>query len=89
MGVAAPVLAPDSTPQGAESGARGAASYARAMAGSRGWFFRRRILNEAIHQSWDWVRSRGAIHPGTIRAERFGSFGEGSLLGFPVATPLR
>jgi len=56
------------------------------MGGSRAWFFRRRILNEAIHRTWDWAQSRGAIHPGTIRSERFGSFGEGSLLGFPVAT---
>ena len=56
------------------------------MAGSRWWFFRRRVLNEAIHRSWDWVQSRGALYPGTVRAERFGSFGENSLLGFPVAT---
>jgi acetyltransferase-like isoleucine patch superfamily enzyme len=56
------------------------------VAGDRLWFVRRRLLNEAIHRSWRWVQSRGAIFPGTIRADRFGSFGEGSLLGFPVAT---
>ena len=56
------------------------------MAGSRWWFLRRRVLNEVIHRSWDWVQSRGALYPGTVRAERFGSFGENSLLGFPVAT---
>lgn len=56
------------------------------MAGSRWWFFRRRILNEAIQRSWVWIQSRGALYPGTVRAERFGSFGENSLLGFPVAT---
>jgi acetyltransferase-like isoleucine patch superfamily enzyme len=56
------------------------------MAGSRLWFARRRLLNEAIHRSWRWVQSRGAIFPGTIRAERFGSFGQDSLLGFPTAT---
>jgi acetyltransferase-like isoleucine patch superfamily enzyme len=56
------------------------------VAGDRFWFLRRRLANEAIHRTWGWVRSRGAIFPGTRRAERFGSFGEDSLLGFPVAT---
>ena len=56
------------------------------MPGSRWWFLRRRILNEAIHRGWAFVQSRGAIFPGTSRADRFGSFGADSLLGFPVAT---
>jgi acetyltransferase-like isoleucine patch superfamily enzyme len=56
------------------------------VAGDRFWFFRRRLLNEAIHRSWRWIQSRGAVFPGTIRSEQFGSFGQGSLLGFPVAT---
>ncbi len=54
--------------------------------GGRLWYVRRRLLNEAIHRSWRWVQSRGAVFPGTIRAERFGTFGANSLLGFPVAT---
>ena len=54
--------------------------------GERWWTWRRRLLNRAIQGSWRWVQSRGAIFPGTRAAERFGSFGPGSLLGFPVAT---
>ena len=47
---------------------------------------RRRVLNDLVHRSWDRIRSAGAIAPGTARAERFGSFGEGSLVGFPPST---
>jgi serine acetyltransferase len=45
--------------------------------------FRRRVLNEVVHRAWARVQSAGAIAPGTIRAERFGTFGRGSLIAFP------
>jgi len=47
---------------------------------------RRRLVNEAIQQGWRRVRQAGAIAPGTVAAERFGSFGGGSIVGFPTAT---
>lgn len=46
----------------------------------------RRVLNDVIHRGWGRLRSAGAIAPGTVAAERFGSFGEGSILAFPTAT---
>jgi len=44
-----------------------------------------RIVNAALHSGWDRLRIAGAIAPGTAAAERFGSFGEGSIMGFPYA----
>ena len=44
-----------------------------------------RIANELIQRGWDRLRVAGAIAPGTAAAERFGSFGEGSIMGFPTA----
>ncbi len=43
-------------------------------------------LSDGLNASWRWIQSKGATYPGTRRAARFGSFGAGSLLGFPVAT---
>lgn len=45
----------------------------------------RRLVNLSIHAAWRWVDRAGVIAPGTTAAERFGSFGTGSCLGFPVA----
>jgi acetyltransferase-like isoleucine patch superfamily enzyme len=46
----------------------------------------RRLTNRPIHTVYRWVRRAGAIVPGTYLAARFGSFGERSLINFPVAT---
>jgi len=45
----------------------------------------RRVVNEAIQRGWYQVRAFGAIAPGTNIAERFGSFGENSIIGFPTS----
>jgi len=55
------------------------------MAESRFQRRRRRILNEVIQRGWAAVRSAGAIAPGTLAAERFATFGAGSIIGFPTA----
>ena len=47
---------------------------------------KRRFLNDALLRSFAWARSAGAIAPGTKAAERFGSFGEGTIVGFPIST---
>ena len=44
-----------------------------------------RVVNAAIQRGWARLRIAGAIAPGTAAAERFGSFGEGSIMGFPTA----
>jgi carbonic anhydrase/acetyltransferase-like protein (isoleucine patch superfamily) len=44
-----------------------------------------RVVNEALQRGWARVRIAGAIAPGTRAAERFGSFGEASIMGFPTA----
>ncbi|MCU1454267.1 MAG: transferase [Acidimicrobiales bacterium] len=49
----------------------------------RAW---RRLANEAINRGWEQVRLRGAIAPGTVRAERFGTLGAGSVIAFPTST---
>jgi acetyltransferase-like isoleucine patch superfamily enzyme len=56
------------------------------MAETRLQRLRRRALNEAIHRAYRWTRSTGAIAPGTVAADRFGSFGPGSLIAFPHST---
>lgn len=45
-----------------------------------------RLVNAAIQAGWSRLRVAGAIAPGTAAAERFGSFGEGSVIAFPTAT---
>lgn len=45
-----------------------------------------RVVNAAIQQGWARLRVAGAIAPGTSAAEAFGSFGEGSIVGFPTGT---
>ena len=44
-----------------------------------------RVANEVLQRGWARLRIAGAIAPGTAAAERFGSFGEGSIMGFPTA----
>ena len=56
------------------------------MAESRAQRFTRRVVNEAVQRGWTRLRRAGAIAPGTLAAERFGSFGEGTVIGFPTAT---
>lgn len=42
--------------------------------------------NRALLAGWRWASRTGEIVPGTREAERFGSFGAGSSIGFPPAT---
>jgi acetyltransferase-like isoleucine patch superfamily enzyme len=44
-----------------------------------------RIANEVVQRGWARLRVTGAIAPGTKAAERFGAFGEASIMGFPTA----
>lgn len=44
-----------------------------------------RTVNEVLQVGWARLRVAGAIAPGTRAAERFGTFGEGSIMGFPTA----
>jgi acetyltransferase-like isoleucine patch superfamily enzyme len=56
------------------------------MAG-HGWrWWGRRIANDVVHRGWYQVRNFGAIAPGTRTADRFGSFGAGSIVAFPPAS---
>ncbi|WP_166135790.1 acyltransferase [Nocardioides ochotonae] len=45
-----------------------------------------RWVNRAVHAAWRWVETAGEIAPGTHRGDRFGHLGEGSCIGFPLAT---
>jgi acetyltransferase-like isoleucine patch superfamily enzyme len=45
---------------------------------------RRRLLGTLIHAAWEWAARNGAVGPGDGRARRFGSFGLGSCLAFPL-----
>ena len=46
----------------------------------------RRVVNAALHAAWRRLQQVGDISPGTRAADRFGSFGAGSCLGFPLDT---
>lgn len=46
----------------------------------------RRLLNATVHAAWRRLQHVGDIAPGTRAAERFGTFGGGSCLGFPFDT---
>jgi len=64
-----------------------AAAYAAAaMPASRARLRKYRAVNGLIHRSWAWMQANGAVGPDSRAAERFGSFGEGSILGFPWST---
>jgi serine acetyltransferase len=43
----------------------------------------RRLTNEGIHRGWDWLCRQSAIGPDSVRAERFGAFGQGTCVSFP------
>jgi acetyltransferase-like isoleucine patch superfamily enzyme len=45
----------------------------------------RRLTNRPVHAVHRWVRSAGAVVPGTYLASRFGSFGARSLINHPLA----
>lgn len=47
---------------------------------------RRRWVSSAVQAAWGWLDRAGEIVPGTRAADAFGSFGEGSCIGFPAAT---
>ncbi|HMQ25176.1 MAG TPA: acyltransferase [Acidimicrobiales bacterium] len=47
---------------------------------------RYRLFNRVIHRGWRWMLEQGAVGPGSRAAERFGSFGRGSIVGFPWST---
>ena len=46
----------------------------------------RRVANAAVHAAWRRLQRVGDIGPHTRAADRFGSFGEGSCIGFPLDT---
>ena len=46
----------------------------------------KRRLNQGVHAAWRGIDRVGEITPGTRAAERFGSFGADSCIGFPPAT---
>ncbi|MDT9592260.1 acyltransferase [Nocardioides zeae] len=46
----------------------------------------RRVVADALHSTRRLVEWYGAIAPGTRAAARFGAFGPGSCIAFPVAT---
>lgn len=46
----------------------------------------KRLVNAGVLAGWRWLDRAGEIVPGTRAADRFGSFGEGSCIGFPAAT---
>ncbi len=47
---------------------------------------RYRTSNRLIHRAWRWMLAQGAVGPGSRAAERFASFGRGSIVGFPWST---
>jgi acetyltransferase-like isoleucine patch superfamily enzyme len=44
----------------------------------------RRLAADAVNSGWQKLSSIGAVGPGNKVARRFGEFGDGSLLGFPL-----
>jgi len=45
----------------------------------------RRLLNKSVHAAWRWAERVGDISRDTELGGRFGSFGEGACLAFPLA----
>jgi acetyltransferase-like isoleucine patch superfamily enzyme len=48
--------------------------------------FRHRWAGEVVRRGWEWVRRVGAIGPDDAAGARFGRFGAGSIICFPVNT---
>ena len=46
----------------------------------------RHLASAVINGAWEWVTAVGAVGPDDSRARRFGAFGPGSILGFPLGT---
>jgi carbonic anhydrase/acetyltransferase-like protein (isoleucine patch superfamily) len=46
--------------------------------------FRHRVAWRAVHGLWRAVQRAGAISPGTPGGQKFGAFGAGSIIGFPI-----
>ena len=44
----------------------------------------RHLASAAINGLWDWVTYLGAVGPDDSRARKFGAFGPGSVLAFPL-----
>src|SRR3954452_12754322 len=44
-----------------------------------------RLAHRTVQAAWRWVDRAGEVTPGSRLAERFGSFGPGSCIGFPPA----
>lgn len=44
-----------------------------------------RLLNRSIHAAWRWAEHVGDVSPGTDLADRFGTFGPGACLAFPLS----
>ena len=47
-----------------------------------------RLFGRAVHAALRWADHAGEVVPGSVLADRFGSFGAGSCIGFPPATLL-
>jgi acetyltransferase-like isoleucine patch superfamily enzyme len=45
-----------------------------------------RVVGDVVRWGWELACRQGAIGPGDRRGRRFGAFGEGSMIGFPVNT---
>jgi len=45
----------------------------------------RRLLNSSVHTAWRWAEHLGDVSPGTALADRFGAFGTGACLAFPLS----
>ena len=46
----------------------------------------KRLLNAGVLTGWRWLDRAGEIVTGTRAADAFGSFGDGTCIGFPTAT---
>lgn len=46
----------------------------------------KRLVNAGVLAGWGWLDRVGQIVPGTRAADGFGSFGDGTLIGFPTAS---
>lgn len=42
-------------------------------------------MNRSVHAAWRWAEHVGDVSPGTALADRFGSFGPGACLAFPLS----
>ncbi len=46
----------------------------------------RRVVADAADTAWQWLTLHAAVGPHTRRGRRFGAFGEGSIMCFPLGT---